>query len=138
MNKVFMAGRLTKDPEVKHKDDMTIATFFLAVDKQWKKGEADFFNCVAFRKTADFVEKYFKKGMLVLVFGRLENSEYQNKNGDKVRYTQVVVEEVQFGESKKASADNADTHAEPQAAPSDDDGFMRVPDNVSDAGLPFN
>ena len=131
MNKVIMCGRMTADPEVKtgasSAGEYTVTKFSIAVDRRFKKeGEkdADFFNCVAFAKTAAFIGKYFSKGQRILVTGRLENNEFTNKEGAKVKATNVIVEEAEFADSKKS---------EP---PASDDSFMSVPDNVGDS-LPF-
>ena len=116
MNKVSLVGRLVRDPEVRYsqgQNSTAVARFTLAVDRRFKKeGEAnaDFISCIAFGKTAEFIEKYFFKGM---------------------RLTDVVLDEVEFVESKSQSQD-----AQPQSA--DSDGFMSIPDGVDDVGLPFN
>lgn len=106
MNKVIMMGRLTKDPEIRATQSGTsIAHFSLAVDRRFKKegdASADFFNCTTFGKQAEFCEKYLKKGTKILLSGRIENSTYTNKDGQKVTATGIVVEEVEFAESKKA------------------------------------
>ena len=83
MNKVFMMGRLTKDPEVRYNGDKAVARYSIAVDRRFKKDEADFFNCVSFGKQAEFVEKYLTKGTKVVLNGRLQNDTYTNKNGEK-------------------------------------------------------
>ena len=132
MNKVMMMGRLTKDPEVRysqnHKgEQMAVAKFSIAVDRKYTKGEkdADFFTCVAFGKTGEFVEKYLKKATKVVVIGRLENNDYTNKNGEKVYSVQITVEEIEFAESKKKEE-------EAPGSPS----FMDIPDGIEDS-LPF-
>lgn len=129
MNNVVLMGRLTKDPDVRRTNDGTaIGRFTLAVDRM-KKDEADFIGCVSFGKTAEFVEKYLKKGTKICGSGRIQTGSYTNKDGQKVYTTDVILERVEFAESKAS--------AQPEAKP-DGDGFMNIPDDVDDAGLPFN
>lgn len=107
MNKVIVVGRLTRDPEIKYttgESATAIARFSLAVNRKFKNAEgeyeADFINCIAFGKTAEFVEKYFNKGMAMGIAGRIQTGSYTNKDGQKVYTTDVVVEETEFVESK--------------------------------------
>lgn len=139
-------GRLTRDPEVRYSQSdssMAIARFSLAVDRRYKKqGDevtADFFNCTAFGKQGEFVEKYLKKGTKVVVTGRIQNDNYTNKDGQKVYSVQIMVEEIEFAESKASSQSNAgnDGSAQPQMGAPDADGFMNIPDGI-DNSLPFN
>lgn len=103
MNNVQLIGRLTKDPDIRNANDTKVARFTLAVDRRFKKGEADFISCVAFGKTAEFVEKYLLHGVKVGVGGRIQTGSYQKQDGTKVYTTDVIVEEVEFCESKKDS-----------------------------------
>lgn len=130
MNKAILTGRLTRDPEIRVTQDgqTTIARFGLAVDRKGKEQKADFFNLTAFNKTATFAEKYLKKGTKVNVIGHLQNDEYTNRDGQKVTQTIVIVEEVEFCESKKQEEK---TEEKP-------DGFMKIPDNIDNEELPFN
>lgn len=149
MNKAILMGRLTRDPEVRYSQNdstMAIARFSLAVDRRYKKqGDettADFFNCTAFGKQAEFVEKYLKKGTKIVVTGRIQNDNYTNKDGQKVYSVQIMVEEIEFAESKASSQSNAgnadnDGGAQPQMGAPDADGFMNIPDGI-DNSLPFN
>jgi len=143
MNKTILMGRLTRDPEVRYtQGDNTsaVARFSLAVDRRFKKdGEqtADFINCVAFGKTGEFIEKYGRKGTKFVVEGRIQTGSYTNKDGQKVYTTDVVVEQVEFAESK-ASADGNATGNTYNPDSSTDTGFMNIPDGVEDEGLPFN
>ena len=139
-------GRLTRDPEVRYSQtdsNMAIARFSLAVDRRYKKqGDettADFFNCTAFGKQGEFVEKYLKKGTKIVVIGRIQNDNYTNKDGQKVYSVQIMVEEIEFAESKASSQSNAgnDGSAQPQMGEPDADGFMNIPDGI-DNSLPFN
>ncbi len=130
MNKVILIGRLTKEPDVRYAGETAVARYSLAVDRKYKReGEAtaDFINCVAFGKSAEFAEKYLHKGMKIAATGRIQTGSYENKEGQKVYTTDVVVEEHEFCESK-ASGNNA-----PQT---DSEGFMQVPDGLEDE-LPF-
>lgn len=140
MNKVILVGRLTKDPEVRYTNNGDpIARFTVAVDRRGKKEgneqNADFPNCVAFGKTADLIEKYFGKGRRIGLEGRIQTGSYTNKEGQKVYTTDVIVESVEFVESKGASTS---TRQAPAAGPADADGFMNIPDGVDDESLPFN
>lgn len=129
MNNVVLMGRLTKDPDVRRTNDGTaIGRFTLAVDRM-KKDEADFIGCVTFGKTAEFAEKYLRKGTKICGSGRIQTGSYTNKEGQKVYTTDVILERLEFAESKAS--------AQPEAKP-DGDGFMNIPDDVDDAGLPFN
>ena len=107
MNKVILMGRLTRDPEVSSSaSGTTFARYSIAVDRKFKKeGEpdADFFNCTSFGKQAEFVERYLKKGTKIVVSGRLQNNNYTNKDGQKVYDIRVMVEEIEFAESKNSS-----------------------------------
>lgn len=114
MNKVIIIGRFTRDPEIKYstgENANATARFSLAVNRRFKNKEgnydADFINCVAFGKTAEFIEKYFTKGMAIGITGRIQTGSYTNKEGQKVYTTDVVVEETEFVESKnKSTSDN--------------------------------
>ena len=149
MNKVLLMGRLTRDAEIRYSQGdnaMAIARFSLAVDRRGRANSgsdeqtADFINCVAFGKTAEFLERFGRKGTKFVVEGRIQTGSYVNKDGQKVYTTDVVVEQVEFAESKSASGGNdggftpADRPA-PSAAASD--GFMNLPDGI-DEELPFN
>ena len=123
MNKAILMGRLTRAPEVRYSQNdsnMAIARFSLAVDRRYKKqGDettADFFNCTAFGKQGEFVEKYLKQGTKIVVTGRIQNDNYTNKEGQKVYSVQIMVEEIEFAESKASSQSNAgnDGSAQPQ------------------------
>ncbi len=144
MNKVIMMGRLTRDPEVRYsqnENSTAIARFSLAVDRRFKRdGEptADFFNCTAFGKQGEFVEKYLKQGTKVVIAGRVQNDNYTNKNGEKVYSVQIMVEEIEFAESKAAASGQGNDFAPTQSsnpAPAPD-GFMNIPTGFEE--LPFN
>lgn len=130
MNKVILMGRLTRDPDIRYSpDNKAIARFSLAVDRRIKaegQKDADFFNCTSFGKTAEFCERYLSKGSKVLLTGKLQNDNYTNREGQKVYSVQILVEELEFGESK--------SEAERQK-PTDD--FVTVPDDIEEEDLPF-
>ena len=106
MNCVAIIGRLTKDPELRHtQSDVPVASFTLAVDRGYKKEEVDFINIVAWRGTAEFVSKWFSKGQLVAVSGRLQVRSYKDRDGNNRTATEVVADEVFFAESKRNNAD---------------------------------
>lgn len=139
MNKCVLMGRLTRDPEVRMSGDTAVARFSLAVDRRFKKdGEqtADFINCVSFGKTGEFIEKYGRKGTKFVVEGRIQTGSYTNKDGQKVYTTDVVVEQVEFAESK-ASADGNTTNNTANSNAPTDTSFMDIPDSI-DEELPFN
>jgi len=157
MNKVILMGRLTRDPEVRYSNGgdnaMAIARMSLAVDRRFKRAgdsaDADFFNCTAFGKQAEFVEKYLKQGTKILVTGRIQNDNYTNREGQKVYSVQIIVEEIEFAESKNANAGGGQSYGNagdyaPAGRPSQakpapaNQGFMNIPDGVDDEELPFN
>lgn len=138
MNKWIGMGRLTRDPEVRYSqgaNPIAIARYTMAIDRRVKKEgeqEADFISCIAFGKSGEFAEKYFRKGMKVAVVGRIQTGSYTNKDGQKVYTTDVVIEEQEFAESKASSGGNA--ASAPQV---DENGFMNIPDGIDDES-PFN
>ena len=149
MNKVILMGRLTRDPDVRYsagESGTSVARYTLAVDRRFSRrdGEAtaDFINCVAFGRSAEFAEKYFHQGLKVVVTGRIQTGSYTNRDGNKVYTTDVVVEDQEFAESKAASqaggSSYASAPARPEPSAASGDGFMNIPDGVEDEGLPFN
>lgn len=144
MNKVELVGRLTRDPEVRYtqgENASAIARFSVAVNRRFKNNEgnydADFINCVAFGKSAEFIEKYFKKGMAIGISGRIQTGNYTNKDGVKVYTTDVVVEEAEFVESKNSGGTPAPSNTLANNNAHSADGFMNIPDGI-DEELPFN
>lgn len=154
MNKVILMGRLTRDPEVRYTqsrngEQMAIAKFSIAVDRRFQRNNqdgneatADFFNCTAFGRQGEFVEKYLKQGTKVVLTGRIQNDNYTNKNGEKVYSVQIIAEEIEFAESKAASqgggyqpasGDGARDMGAGNASPSE---FMSVPEGITN-DLPF-
>lgn len=145
MNKVQIVGRLTRDPEIRYSTGekaTATARFSIAVNRRFKNQDggydADFINCVAFGKTGEFVEKYFKKGGLIGICGRIQTGNYTNKDGIKVYTTDVVVDECEFvgGKNDGDSGNHLTSRQESSNAASA--GFMNIPDDVEDEGLPFN
>ena len=160
MNKVILMGRLTRDPEVRYAqgdNPLAIARYTLAVDRRQSRNSnddqtADFINCVAFGRTAEFAERYLRKGTKIAVTGRIQTGSYTNKDGAKVYTTDVVVEDHEFVESKNASSGNEGGYQNGgyqnngyqnnggynRPAPGGaGDGFMNIPDGI-DEELPFN
>lgn len=137
MNKSELIGRLIKDPITRYivgEENTCISRFMLAVDRKYKREgaqTADFISIVAFGKTGEFVEKYFKKGMKVAVVGRIQTGKYEKSDGTTVYTTEVVAEEVDFCESKGAAAQGTNKSSEPEG-----EGFMNIPDGL-DEELPF-
>ena len=143
MNKFIGMGRLTRDPEVRYSQgekSTAIALFSVAVNRKFKREgepEADFFNCTAFGKQAEFVEKYLKQGTKILLSGRVQNNNYTTKEGQKVYSVQIMVEEIEFAESKAASeGSGTNTPSFNPAGVTDANGFMNIPDSLAEE-LPF-
>ena len=149
MNKVILMGRLTRDPEVRYSqgdNSMAIARYTLAVDRRFNRNNndensADFIGCVAFGKSGEFAEKYFRKGTKVLVTGSIQTGSYNNRDGVKVYTTDVVVEDQEFAESKNSNSGSGSSFmgggsSAPQPSGAGD-GFMNIPDGI-DEELPFN
>ncbi len=136
MNSVQLLGRLARDPEVRYTagDNPTaVARFTVACARKYKKDAeqtADFISCMAFGKTAEFIERYFTKGNSIALNGRIQTGSYTNKDGNKVYTTDVVVDTLEFVGSKNES--NSSNAANPK-----NDDFMNIPDNIEE-DLPFN
>lgn len=132
MNKVILMGRLTRDPEIRYTQGdtpITVAKYTLAVARKFKREndpDADFFNCVVFGKSGEFAEKYFKKGQMICVCGRIQIRTYNDESGQKRWVTEIIVEDQDFAESKTSfearqkSGSNID-----------------LPDVLDDTDLPF-
>lgn len=130
MNSVQLLGRLTKDPDITYTNNdngqMAIARFTLAINRI-KRDEADFIKCVTFGKTAEVIEKYVNKGDRLAINGHIQTGQYTNREGQTVFTTEVIADRVDLIESKE-NANQSNSN----------DGFMDIPDNVDDSGLPFN
>ena len=144
MNKVILMGRLTRDPEIRYSqgnDQMAIARYTLAVDRRFNRNgdqTADFINCVAFGRSAEFAEKYLKQGTKIVATGRIQTGSYTNKDGNKVYTTDVVIEDQEFAESKGSSSDGGSYQpaGRPSPANASAEGFMSIPEGIED-DLPF-
>ncbi len=146
MNKVIMMGRLTRDPEVRYStgaNSTAVGKFSIAVDRKFKREgqpEADFFNCTTFGKQAEFIEKYLRKGVKVVISGTLQNDNYTTKDGAKVYGVNILVDEIEFAESKANSdstASSGKTQSANQSTPSEaGTGFMNIPNGLEEE-LPF-
>lgn len=136
MNQVCLVGRLTNDPEIRYtqgEKPMAVAKYTLAVDRRYKKdGEptADFIRCVAFGKNAEFAEKFMSKGRRFGITGSIQTGSYQNKDGQTVYTTDIIVNSQDFCDSKAGGQGNG-------ALEDIGEGFMNIPDGVEDEGLPF-
>lgn len=144
LNKVIIMGRLTRDPEIKKVNNgISVCSFSIACDrdivnKQNNERETDFFDVTAWRSTADFVGKYFSKGRMIVVVGRLQKRNYTDKDGNKRSAVDIIAENVYFGDSKKdgETSDNASTPSTGYAAgPSQNSGFADI--GEEDGELPF-
>lgn len=137
MNQVILMGRLTKDPEIRQTATTKIASYTLAVRRTRKAPDgseaADFINCKAFSKGADFAQNYLHQGTKLIVRGRIETGKYTNKDGVTVYTTEVIADEQEFAESKAAAEQQQVQTGTP---PTGTDNFV-VPDNLEDDGLPF-
>ena len=171
MNTVMLLGRLTRDPEIRYaqQNNMPIARYTLAVDRKQQNQDgsrsADFINCIAFEKRAEFAQRYLHQGSKIAIRGHIQTGSYQKQDGSKVYTTEVVIDEQEFAESKQQAQQQAPQNnygqqqgynarpaysapQAPQQAPQYQpqyqqqsfvgDGFMDIPDNVNDPGLPFN
>lgn len=152
MNKVILMGRLTRDPDIRYsqgENGTQIARYTLAVDRRFRRQNsdgnqqtADFISCVAFGRSAEFAERYFHKGIKIVVTGRIQTGSYTNRDGVKVYTTDVVVEDQEFAESKSVSDSNSGSYQAPsekeapEAGSGSADGFMNIPDGI-DEELPF-
>ena len=133
LNKIFLMGRLTRDPELrKTKSGTPVASFSLAVDRDYKgqggERETDFIDCTAWRGTAEFVSNYFTKGRMAVVEGRLQVTDYKDRDGNSRRSWTVVADNVYFGDSKRVSG--SDTEAPPS-------GELRELSKEEEGELPF-
>lgn len=135
MNKVILIGRLTRDPDIRYTQDenpIAVARYTLAVDRRFAKHDdpnaqtADFISCVTFGKGGEFAEKYLHKGTKIALSGRIQSGSYINKDGVKVYTTDIVVEEQEFAESKRALEEDGNIS----------NGFMDIPESIEEE-LPF-
>ena len=147
MNKVILMGRLTRDADIRWsqgEEQLCIARFTLAVDRRFKRNNdektADFISCIAFGRIAEFMEKFGHKGVKFVTEGRIQTGSYVNRDGQKVYTTDVVVEQIEFAESKNSSLQNSMVQQDQdqnQSLKEDQNGFMMIPEGIDDE-LPFN
>ena len=141
LNMVALMGRLTADPELRHTGSgIPVVTFSLAVDRRFKSGEertADFISIVAWRQTADFVSKYFRKGQLVAVEGSIQTRRYQDKDGNNRTAFEVVANQVHFAESKRDGAAPRDEQYAPAPAAFSNADAGDFTEIATDEDLPF-
>jgi single-strand DNA-binding protein len=149
MNKVILVGRLTRDAEIRYSQgdaSNAVARFTMAVDRRVRRDAnngdsqtADFIGCVAFGRTAEFLERFGRKGTKFVLEGRIQTGSYTNKDGQKVYTTDVIAENMEFAESKGQSDGASGGFAADRPSPSGaaGDGFMNIPDGI-DEELPFN
>ena len=127
LNTITVMGRIVRDPELKHTQNNTsVVSFTIAVDRDRTgkddERETDFIDCVAWRSTADFISKYFRKGTMTAVNGRLQIRDWMDKDGNKRRSAEVVVENIYFCESRRDSGDSGNYRTAPSQEP-EDTGF---------------
>ena len=152
MNKIILMGNLTKDPEIRYTqsaEPMAVAKFGLAVRRKFKRDndpEADFFNCTAFGKLAEFSEKFLKKGLKIAVSGRVQFSTSEDASGQRRWFTDVILEEIDFAESKSSFESRAGSQGgggyQPQKSSQmnnayEPEGFSAITESIDDDDLPF-
>lgn len=138
INKVILMGRLTRDPEMRHTNSGTpVTTFSIAINSGYGENQrTDFVNCLAWNKTAEFVSKHFTKGKLIVIAdGRISTRSWETQDGKRAYATEVVANEVNFGESKTSPQLNTPQTAAQQPMQDDDDDF--TPLDEEDDDLPF-
>ena len=150
LNRIDIMGRLTRDPELRHTQSQTpVASFTLAVDRDFGsrdggERQTDFIDCVAWRQTAEFVSKYFTKGSMAVVSGRLQIRDWTDRDGGKRRSAEVVVDNIYFGESRRSRDDSGSSYSAPsysydsgssKSSSSSYGGFQELEGDESD--LPF-
>ena len=139
LNEIILMGRLTRDPELRYTASNTpVASFSLAVDRDFKskeggEKETDFIDCVAWRQTGEFVSKYFQKGSMAAVKGRLQIRDWQDKEGNKRRSAEVVVDNIYFCGKKESSSGGEQVHSEGEIR-----SALSIPgEPINDGELPF-
>lgn len=141
VNKVIIAGRLTSTPELKQTPSgVNVASFSVAVNKKTKEGEqkADFFNCVAWRQSAEFIAKYFKKADSIFIWGALQNRSWKDNDGNTRYATEIVVENAQFVDSKTNSPNvEVDADTAPNFAQNQYNSAPKFEEIAGDDELPF-
>lgn len=144
LNRTILMGRLTKDPELRTTANGTsVVSFSIAVDDDYKnpqtgEKDTDFFNCVAWKNQADYIAKYFSKGRMAIVEGKLKTRTWEDNSGGKRYVTEVIVNNIYFGDSPKSQQEPSQAYVAPTPAPdySSMDGFNAMP-SLADSDLPF-
>ena len=145
MNKAVLMGRLTRDPEIRYSqsnEPLCIARYTIAVNRRFKRdgeADADFIPCVAFGKAGEFAERFFKKGMMVCVSGRIQVRSWEDQQGQKRWSTEIVLEEQDFAESKASFQSRGAGSADAPIAEStgEPEGFAAISETIDDEDLPF-
>ena len=142
MNSCTFFGRLVRDVELRYsQSNVAVGRFTLAVNRAYQKGDvkADFLNMVAFGKTAENIEKFFRQGSRIVVHCHVQNENYTNKDGNKVYQTNFIVDSFSFVDTRAEGGitQNQNTQPTPPPMPTDSDGFMNIPDGI-DEELPFS
>lgn len=142
MNSCTFFGRLVRDVELRYsQSNVAVGRFTLAVNRAYQKGDvkADFLNMVAFGKTAENIEKFFRQGSRIVVHCHVQNDNYTNKDGNKVYQTNFIVDSFSFVDTRAEGGitQNQNTQPTPPPMPTDSDGFMNIPDGI-DEELPFS
>ena len=144
LNHIVIMGRLTRDPELRRTGSgIAVTSFTVAVDRDFGKNEngereTDFIDCVAWRQTGEFVSKYFTNGSMIVVSGRLQIRNWNDKDGNKRRSAEVVADNVYFGESKRRDGGDAPRPAAPSASAPAHRGSYGGYDNVPQGGSAFS
>lgn len=137
MNIVIMVGRLTKDPEIRYSQQgKAVCNFSIAVDRRIKRegdNNTDFFNCVAFGKTAEFVEKYFSTGKRIAIEGNIQNDSFLGRDGTKKTAVKIVCDNVEFADGKGEAKEAKEERPKRE----EDEGFLNIPNGAIDEELPF-
>ena len=135
LNKVILGGRLTSDVELKQtQSGVSVCSFTVAVNRKMNKEETDFINCVAWRKTAEFVAKFFKKGSSICLVGEIQTRSWQDQNGQKRYATEVIADEATFVDSKNEGEGTPASYVPTGYGVTKNEGFEEIP---TDGSLPF-
>lgn len=142
MNSCIFYGRLVKDVELRYsQSNVAVGRFTLAVNRAYQRGDvkADFLNMVAFSKTAENIEKFFRQGSRIVVHCHVQNDNYTNKDGNKVYQTNFIVDSFSFVDTRAEGGitQNQSTQTTSPQIPTDSDGFMNIPNGIDEL-LPFN
>lgn len=140
MNKCHFMGRLTEDPVIRYskgEKPVMVVNYTLAIDRKYKRPDepkTDFLDFVGYGSDAEFAEKYLKKGKRIIVTARCQKRSYTNKEGRKITVVEFIIEDQEFAESKRAEEERE----KPEEIRENKDGYMYIPEDAGDDGLPFN